>query len=358
MIPFTKPYLPPINKVNRIMQEIWLRKWVTNNGPLVNEFELTLKEKLKINHFLYLSSGTLALQLAIKTLPQKGEIITTPFSFIASTSSILWENHKVIFADIDPLSFTIDPKHVERLITKKTVAVLATNVFGNTCDIDALEEICHKNGIKLILDSCHCFGTSYKNKSIFEFGDISVTSFHATKLVHSIEGGGIFTEDPKILKNLACMRNFGQNESFEITNVGINAKNSELHAAIGLLNLEVSQILLENRKHQWLQYKNHLQNDIQMLKININCGYNYSMFPIVFKTSEEKKRILTILNENSIYPKHYFFPSLNTLNFVNYQPCPISESIANRVLCLPMYNELSKEEIDMICRIILRNLRY
>ena len=320
MIPFTLPYLPPIDKVTKLMQEIWLRKWVTNNGPLVNEFELTFKQKLNLNHFLYLANGTLALQLALKTLPQKGEIITTPFSFIASTSSILWENHKVIFADIDPFNFTINPKQLEKLITKNTVAVLATNVFGNTCEIDLLEEICLKNGIKLIFDSCHCFGTTYKNKSVFEYGDISITSFHATKMLHSIEGGGIFTKDPKVLKILAAMRNFGQGESLEITNVGINAKNSELHAAIGLLNLEVSELLLENRKNQWLQYESYLKKDVQLMQIDKNCGYNYSMFPVIFKTSEEKNRIQNILNENSIYPKSYFFPSLNTLSFINYQP--------------------------------------
>jgi dTDP-4-amino-4,6-dideoxygalactose transaminase len=358
MIPFTKPYLPPFEKAGKLMQEIWQRKWVTNNGPLVNEFELKLKEKLNINHFLYLANGTLALQLALKTLPPKGEIITTPFSFIASSSSILWENHSVVFADIDARTFTIDPKQVEKLITPDTSAILATNVFGNTCDIEALEKICRHNNLKLIFDSCHCFGTTYNERSVFDYGDISITSFHATKIVHSIEGGGIFTPDPKLLKTLAAMRNFGQDESFEITNVGINAKNSELHAAIGLLNLEESETLLEKRKDQWVHYQNYLQKDIQLMEINEKCGYNYSMFPIVFKTKSDKGRIVSILNENTIYPKPYFFPSLNTLSFINYQPCPVSESLAERIICLPLFDELSKEEIDMVCRIILRNLRY
>lgn len=200
MIPVTKPFLPPLEEYYKLVQSIWERQWLTNNGPLVNELELKLKEYLNVPHLIYVTNGTIALQIAIKALGLKGEIITTPFSYVATTSSIVWEGCTPIFVDIDPNTFNIDPTKIEAAITNETSAILATHVYGNPCDIEKIQEIADRYNLKVIYDAAHCFGTKYKGKSIFEFGDVSTTSFHATKLFHSIEGGAIITKDPDLLK--------------------------------------------------------------------------------------------------------------------------------------------------------------
>jgi dTDP-4-amino-4,6-dideoxygalactose transaminase len=205
MIPVTKPFLPKAKEYDTYLQSIWERQWLTNNGPLVNEFELKLKNYLNVEHLLFVANGTVALQIAIKALELKGEIITTPFSFVATTSSIVWEGCTPVFTDIDPETFNIDPQKIEDAITTKTSAILATHVYGNPCDIDSIQEIANRHGLKVIYDAAHCFGTLYKGKSVFEYGDISTTSFHATKLVHSIEGGAVFTQNSELLKKMAFM---------------------------------------------------------------------------------------------------------------------------------------------------------
>ncbi|HWW39190.1 DegT/DnrJ/EryC1/StrS family aminotransferase, partial [Pedobacter sp.] len=203
MIPVTKPFLPKIQEFEEYISSIWERQWLTNNGPLVNELELKLKTYLNVKHLLYVANGTMALQLAINALELSGEIITTPFSFVATTNSILWEGCTPVFADIDAETFNIDPAKIELAITPKTSAILATHVYGNPCDIEAIQAIANKYGLKVIYDAAHCFGTKYKNKSVFEYGDISTTSFHATKLFHTIEGGAVFTQCPDLLRKMA-----------------------------------------------------------------------------------------------------------------------------------------------------------
>src|SRR5690606_11269120 len=209
MIPVTKPFLPPREEYDRYLEGIWKRNYLTNNGPLVNEFELRLKEYLEIKHLLYLSNGTIALQLAIKALDLKGEIITTPFSYVATTSSIVWEGCTPVFVDIESRSYNIDPTKIEHAVTSNTSAILATHCFGNPCKIDQIQEIADRHRLKVIYDAAHCFGTKYKGRSVFDFGDVSTTSFHSTKLFHTVEGGAVFTKDPELLKKMAYMRNFG-----------------------------------------------------------------------------------------------------------------------------------------------------
>ncbi|MFQ3576752.1 MAG: DegT/DnrJ/EryC1/StrS family aminotransferase, partial [Cytophagales bacterium] len=211
MIQVTKPFLPPENEYLEYIQGIWQRNWLTNNGPLVNELELQLKRKLGLKHLLFLGNGTVALQIALKALEIKGEVITTPFSYVATTSCIVWENLKPVFVDIEPETFNIDPKKIESKITKHTSAILATHCFGNACDINAIEKIAVKHNLKVIYDGAHCFGTNFNGKSIFEFGDISTCSFHATKLFHTIEGGCVVTKDAALTKKMAHQRNFGHN---------------------------------------------------------------------------------------------------------------------------------------------------
>src|SRR5690606_18072879 len=221
MIPVTKPFLPPQEEYEKYLDGIWKREWLTNNGPLVNELELQLKEYLGLKHILYVSNGTIALQMAIKALELKGEIITTQFSFVATTSSIVWEGCKPVFVDIDQATLNIDPSKIEAAITSETSGILATHVYGNPCDIEAIQAIADKHGLKVIYDAAHCFGTKYKGRSVFEYGDISTTSFHATKLFHTIEGGAVFTKDPEVLKKLSFLRNFGHNGPEKYEGVGI-----------------------------------------------------------------------------------------------------------------------------------------
>jgi dTDP-4-amino-4,6-dideoxygalactose transaminase len=226
MIPVTKPFLPPREEYEAMVKDIWQRNWLTNHGPLVKELEHKLKERLAIDHVLYVANGTLALQLAIKTLQLKGEIITTPFSYVATTSSIVWENCIPKFVDIDSNTLTIDAGLIEAAITEKTTGIIATHVFGNPCDIEEIERLGKKHNLKIIYDAAHCFDTIYKGKSIFEWGDIRITSFHATKLFQTVEGGGIFTKLGSYYSRMEYMRNFGHDGFGKFNGIGINAKNS------------------------------------------------------------------------------------------------------------------------------------
>ncbi|HLX52563.1 MAG TPA: DegT/DnrJ/EryC1/StrS family aminotransferase, partial [Aquella sp.] len=276
MIPVTKPFLPPIEEYKIYIDGIWQRNWLTNNGPLVNELELKLKEYLDLPHLLYLSNGTAALQVAIRALELKGEIITTPFTYVATVSSIVWEGCKPVFVDINPNSLNIDPAKIEAAITKNTSAILATHVYGNPCDIDAIHDIAERNHIKVIYDAAHCFGTKYNGKSVFAYGDISTTSFHATKLFHTIEGGAVFTNESRLLKKMDLLRNFGHNGPEDFIEVGINAKNSEIHAAMGLVNLKYIAGILESRRNQSERYDRYFQrDDLRKIEYNKSAEFNY-----------------------------------------------------------------------------------
>jgi dTDP-4-amino-4,6-dideoxygalactose transaminase len=355
MIPVTKPFLPPIEEYNAHVAGIYKRNWLTNNGPLVNELELKLKEYLDVPHLLYLSNGTIALQIAIKALDLKGEIITTPFSYVATTSSIVWEGCKPVFVDIDPQTLNIDPSKIEEAITPQTSAILATHVFGNPCDIESIEAIAKKHNLKVIYDAAHCFGTLYKGKSVFAYGDISTTSFHATKLFHTIEGGAVFSKDPEIIKKMALLRNFGHNGPEDFGGVGINGKNSEFHAAMGVINLKYVREILASRKNQSLKYDQALMGvDHQKIKIQGQTTFNYAYYPIVLPDTARLLKIQETLNADKIFPRRYFYPSLNGLNYVDYRATPVSESVSKRILCLPLYFDLTNEEIDFVCRLIKR----
>jgi len=359
MINVTKPFLPPKEEYQKYLDDIWQRNWLTNNGPLVNELELKLKQKLKLNHLLYVSNGTTALQIAIKALELKGEIITTPFSYVATTSSIVWEGCTPVFVDIDKKSLNIDPKLIEQAITPNTSAILATHVFGNPCDIDAIDVIAKKHNLKVIYDAAHCFGTNYKGQSVLNYGDISCISFHATKLFHTTEGGAVVTKSPELLEKLASLRNFGHNGPYEFKGVGINAKNSEFHAAMGLCNLNYIEKIVAKRKQDSLLYDEWLSSlNCQRPTINPLCEYNYAYYPLVFHSEAECLGVLDALQQRNIYARRYFYPSLSTLNYVPKNTCKVSEKIASHILCLPLYYNLSQSEIDMICRYIKRYYQY
>jgi dTDP-4-amino-4,6-dideoxygalactose transaminase len=355
----TKPFLPPIEEYQVYIEGIWKRQWLTNNGPLVNDLELKLKEYLDLPHLLYVSNGTIALQIAIKALGLKGEILTTPFSYVATTSSIVWEGCTPVFVDIDAQSLNIDPTKIEAAITPNTSAILATHVYGNPCDIDTIQLIASKHNLKVIYDAAHCFGTQYKGKSVFAYGDISTTSFHATKLFHTIEGGAVFTNDAELLKKMALLRNFGHKGPENFEEVGINGKNSEFHAAMGLVNLKYITEILTSRKEQSQQYDKWLRrSQFRQLSINRHAEFNHAYYPVIFENEEVTIKIITELEANWISPRRYFFPSLNTVGIYKAAELKVSEDVAKRILCLPLYFNLSNEEIDFICRIILRALAF
>lgn len=355
MINVTKAFLPPVTEYVKYVNEIFSKGWLTNNGPLVNQLELSIKNYLNVPHMLYVNNGTIAIQIAIKALELKGEIITTPFSYVATTSSIIWENCTPVFVDIDEKSWNIDPSKIENAITPKTSAILATHVFGNPCEVDLIKKIADKHNLKIIYDAAHCYGTKMNGKSVFEFGDISTTSFHATKIFHTTEGGAVFTNNAELLRKMSLLRNFGHVTPVTFELAGINAKCSEFHAAMGLCNLKYIDEILNRRKELWLHYIEILKGlKVQFLSITKGSQFNYSYFPVVFPSEQELLKTVEALNLQNIFPRRYFYPSLNTLTFVNGQSCPISESIASRVLCLPLYHDLTFEEQLMIARVALR----
>lgn len=356
MIPVTKPFLPPQQIYQSYLEGIWKRQWLTNMGPLASDLELRLKEHLKVDHLLFVTNGTVALQLAIKALELKGEIITTPFSFVATTSSIVWEGCTPVFVDIDEQSLNIDAEKIEAAITENTSAILATHVYGNPCDVERIEKIAVKHDLKVIYDAAHAFGIEINGKSIFEYGDISTCSLHATKLYHSVEGGLIITKDASLLKKLAHMRNFGFSGPESFSELGINGKNSEFHAAMGLANLKYVEQISRKRKELTERYDEKLRN----LKARRPVWHqasenNYAYYPIVFESEEMMLKCIELLKAHEVFTRRYFYPSLSkSLPFVKPQDLPKTEDIAQRVLCLPLYFDLTVEEVDLICRLILR----
>ncbi|WP_333621378.1 DegT/DnrJ/EryC1/StrS family aminotransferase [Sphingobacterium multivorum] len=356
MIPVTKPFLPPIEELETYMKDIWQRQWLTNMGPLASDLELKLKQYLGLNHLLYVTNGTVALQMAIKALKLEGEIITTPFSFVATTSSIVWENCVPVFVDIDSESLNIDPLKIEAAITERTSAILATHVYGNPCDVFLIDEIAKKYNLKVIYDGAHAFGVTVDNRSIFEYGDISTCSLHATKLYHSVEGGLVITKDSEILKKLASIRNFGISGHDSFSELGINGKNSEIHASFGLANLKFLDKIIEKRKILTEAYDKNLKNLKSVKPLwNNKATFNYAYYPVILESEELLLRIKKELDLNEIFTRRYFYPSLaSSLPYLESVNLQVVDNISSRVLCLPLYFDLTLEEVDLLCRIMLR----
>lgn len=356
MIPVTRPFLPAQEEYSKYLTGIWQRNWLTNMGPLASELEMKLKEYLAIDHLLFVTNGTVALQMAIKALNLKGEIITTPFSFIATTSSIVWEGCCPVFVDIDEASLNIDASKIEAAITENTSAILATHVYGNPCDVVTIEKIAKKHNLRVIYDGAHAFGVQIEGKSIFEYGDVSTCSLHATKLYHSIEGGLVCTKDSNVLKKLASMRNFGFSGPESFAELGINGKNSEFHAAMGLANLDYIEIIHKKRKLITERYDEKLKNLKARRPLwHFKSENNYSYYPIVFESETLMLKCMEYLKTHEIFTRRYFYPSLaNTLPYLQPQDFEITDKVAKCVLCLPLYPDLSIEEVDLICRLMLR----
>jgi dTDP-4-amino-4,6-dideoxygalactose transaminase len=357
MINVTKTFFPPIEDYYFQVERIWGNQWLTNRGELVLELEEKLKTFLHTNSILITNNGTVPLQIAMKLLANRGEVITTPFSYVATTASIVWENCIPVFVDIHPEYLTIDETKIEAAITSKTTAILATHVFGNPCNIEIIKFIAKKHNLKVIYDAAHCFGVNYKGKSIFEYGDVSTCSFHATKLFHTGEGGALFCNDKELMHQLFYSHNFGHNGPLAFYGLGINGKISELQAAMGLAVLPYMGHIAEERTRVVQYYDTHLDfSDLKKMKLRENTEWNYSYYPVILESDKQLLKVQKELNDNSIFPRRYFYPSLNTIDYVKSQVMPISESIASRILCLPLYVGLQKNELERICKIINQTL--
>jgi len=351
MIPVTKSFLPPIEEYQAQLKRIWSSQWLTNRGPLVLELEEKLKNHLTTDNILITNNGTIPLQIALKLLGKGGEIITTPFSYVATTAAIVWENCTPVFVDIHPEYLTIDETKIEEAITPRTTAILATHVFGNPCNVEEIEAIAKKHNLKVIYDAAHCFGVTYKDQSIFNYGDISTCSFHATKLFHCGEGGAMFSKDKDLQHQLFYSHNFGHNGTLDFHGLGINGKISELQAAMGLSVLPYINTIIGERKKVTDHYNAEI-NYLQKIKIRDDTDWNYSYYPVIFDTEEQLLITEKALNAKQIFPRRYFCPSLNTINYLSGQTMPISESIAQKILCLPLYVGLSPQVVERICKIV------
>lgn len=355
MINVTKTYLPPFEAYTAVLKRAWDKAWITNNGELVQELEANLKTYLGVNNLLFTGNGTIVLQMALKALNITKEVITTPFSYVATTNAIVWEGCQPVFVDIDPLTFCIDATKIEAAITPNTQAILATHVYGIPCDVEAIEAIAQKHNLKVIYDGAHAFGVLYKGKSLLSYGDISTCSFHATKLFHTVEGGCIIANDETINRQLMLYRQFGHVYDDYFT-VGVNGKNSEFHAAMGLCVLPEIDNIISDRKKTSQQFDYALADLVQRPLMDATLLYNYAYYPVVFKSEAQLLEIVDSLQQSDISGRRYFYPSLNELPYLVHQSCPVSEDISRRVLCLPLYFGLTEEEVNLILDCIIKTL--
>ena len=353
--------MPDKEKFKSYIDGIYESGWLTNNGPLVQELEKKLEEYLGVKNLLCISSGTDALQLAYRILEQDGkEVITTPFSFVSTTSAIVAERLKPVFADIDSETYNINPENIEKLINKNTCAIAPCHVFGNACDIEKIDEIAKEHDLKVIYDASHAFDVQYKGKHILNYGDISIISFHATKMFHTIEGAAIVIKDDALYEKAKVVRNYGIDGPDSVEMLGINAKINEVEAAMGLCMLEEEDIIFEKRKTSHEFYTRQLKDYVQFQKKNEHATQSYSYFPVVFKNEEEMSAVRSALLEHDIAARQYFKPSLDTLPYVECNEVMAnSQDIASRILVIPMHSGVeplvSKILIDTLSQKTIKN---
>lgn len=356
----TQPSLAPLEEYVELLKGVWGSGILTHNGPLVQQFEKELATKLGIQNFVTVTNGTVALQMAIKALELKGEIITTPFTWIATVSAIKWEGCLPVFCDIEPDTFNIDPAKIEALITDKTVGIMPVHVFGNPCDVDAIDAIAKKHNLKVIYDAAHAIGSTCKGKSVLEFGDISATSLHATKLLNTGEGGGCVTTDEALHDKLKRIRFFGHDDEKDVVEDGCNGKMTEIHAALGLANLKYYDAVLADRKYKYLYYKNCFKNCLEMYTQEQKIGTsNYSYFPVVFNEEDMMKKVICRLAEINIYPRRYFYPTVNSYEFLGKKDkyCDVAENVSKKIICIPSYYGLTEDNMGSIVKVILSQRR-
>lgn len=357
MINVTSTYLPDIKKYQNYVEKIFESKKITNYGPLVRELEEKLRDYLGVKNVVLVANGTVALEIAYRTLDLKGFAITTPFSFVATTSSLVTNGLLPIFADINPKTLNINPQNIEELITPNTSAIVATHVFGNPCDIEAIDAIAKQHKLKLIYDGAHTFGATYKEKNIASYGDITTLSFHATKLFHTIEGGALIINDDILAQKARYLINFGIENTESIPHLGTNAKMNEFEAAMGLCVFDDLSIIIEARKKVYERYLQELEGFVEFQQRDEDATPNYNYMPVLFESEEQLLGVQKALNKEDIFPRRYFYPSLDTLSYIEPKQCmPISRDVSRRILCLPIYVELSEEMQTQIIEIVKDNI--
>ena len=357
MIPVTKTFIPDFDEYTHLLRRVWESGWLTNNGQLVVELEQQLREYLGVKHLFLVSNGTVALQLAIKVLGLRGEIITTPFSYVATTASIVWEGCTPVFVDIDATTLCLNADLVEQAITPATRAILATHVYGGPCAVDELARLGHKYNIKVIYDAAHAFGVRHQGQPLLRYGDVSAVSFHATKLFHTGEGGAVVTNDDEVAATLDYLRNFGHADEYHYHGLGINAKNSELHAAMGLCVLpQVARLvaqrrLVSERYDAWL-----LPQGVGRPVLAPGTEYNYAYYAIVLASEAQLLAVMAALAARDVFPRRYFYPALSELPYVRAGHLPCVAELSRRVLCLPLYHDLALTDVDSIAGLIIEHL--
>ena len=358
----TQPDLPDLNEFQKSLKEIWDSKWLTNNGKFHQELERRLAEYLGVKYLSLFANGTLALMSALQVLRITGEVITTPFSFVATTHSLWWNGIKPVFVDIEPRYGNLDPKKIEAAITPKTTAILPVHVYGNPCDVLEIEKIADNYGLKVIYDAAHAFGVRLKNNSILNYGDLSILSFHATKSFNTIEGGAIICHDEKTKTRIDFLKNFGFADEETVVAPGINAKMNEIQAAYGILQLKTHKENIEKRKKITVYYRNKLKEikGLNFLEDIETIEHNYSYFPIFVEDDFPVSRdnLYFKLQENNIYGRRYFYPLITKfpvyrgLESSGSANLPVAERVANQVICLPIYPDLDFDSIDKIIGVI------
>lgn len=359
----TRPLLPNINEYEKRIQEIWDNKWITNYGPLEREFQAKLKEKYRLNNVETFANGHTSLDLALKSLDLKGEVITTPFTFASTTQAIIGNNLTPIFADIDPYYYNLNPENIENLITDKTSAILPVHVFGNPCELDKIAKTAKEYDLKLIYDAAHAFGVEVNGNSIFNYGDISMISFHATKVFNTIEGGALIFEDDKLIEKFKALKNFGITpDKEEIQYLGRNGKMNEFEAAMGLCNLDLVDDAIKERELIYKKYLEELQDleeegILKMIKPKENTKPNYAYFTIKLNSEELKDYLFNKLPEYNLFVKRYFYPPCNEFPAYDFeQNTPIAHDVSYKILSLPIYSGLSLEKVNQICEIIIKEI--
>ena len=357
----TKPFLPPFDEVRPYLEKIWASRQLTNDGVFHAAFEEALCEYLGVKYISLVSNGTMALLLALKALNLSGEVIITPFSWISTAQSIYWNNLKPVFVDISSSDFNIDISKIERAINPITSAILPVHVFGNPCNVAAIGEIAQKHGLKVVYDAAHCFDVNINGNSVCNFGDLSILSFHATKVLNSMEGGAIISHDEATKKHIDALKNSGFSSDKKLVGYGLNAKMNEIQAAIGLAQLKHMKQVIALRKAAVLLYREHLKNveGLGLLDDKESVSYNYGYFPVIVhpeKFGGGRDELLHYLEIRNIFPATYFYPLITDFpEFEIYktEALPTARFIADRILCLPLFHDISLDEIDQITQAVI-----
>jgi dTDP-4-amino-4,6-dideoxygalactose transaminase len=358
----TQPQMPPLEEFLPYLEKIWESKWLTNAGPFHQQLEFALSEYLGVEHLSLFSNGTIALITALQALRATGEVITTPFSFVATAHSLLWNGIKPIFVDIDPVSLNLDPKKIESAITPHTTAIMPVHVYGNACAVDEIQQIADRYGLKVIYDAAHAFAVEHDGGSLLRYGDLSVLSFHATKVFNTFEGGAIVSPDAATKQRIDFLKNFGFADELTVVAPGINGKMNEVQAAFGLLQLKHVDAAIVRRKHIDMRYRDLLASirGIRCLPLTATERHNYSYFPILVESDYRHSRdgLYDLLKRNNVFSRRYFYPLISQFpmyrGFTSAAPSnlPVATEVAQKILCLPIYPDLLDDEIETICTLI------